>query len=89
MKINWKIRIKSPKWWLMIAAAIITPILGYAGITVEQITSWAALGDLLLGAISNPYVIVLVGVSVYNAIVDPTTKGIGDSERALNYTKLG
>ena len=89
MKINWKIRIQNPLWWVQIALAIITPILGYAGITAEQLTSWAALGDLLLGAISNPYVLVLVGVSVYNAIVDPTTKGTGDSERALEYNELG
>lgn len=89
MKINWKIRMENPMWWVQILLSIITPILTYAGITAEEITTWAALGGLLLDAISNPYVLVLVGVSVYNAIVDPTTKGIGDSERALNYTELG
>ena len=86
MKINWTVRINNPMWWVQIALAILTPIFTYAGITAEEITSWAVLGDLLLGAISNPYVLALVGVSVYNAIVDPTTKGVGDSKLALSYT---
>ena len=38
-------------------------------------------------AISNPYVVVMVLVSLFNAITDPTTKGIGDSSIALTYNK--
>ena len=45
------------------------------------------LGGLILSAIKNPYVLVLVLVSVYNAINDPTTSGLGDSKRALTYQK--
>lgn len=32
------------------------------------------------------YVVVMALVSLFNAITDPTTKGIGDSEKALTYT---
>ena len=53
MKINWTVRLKNPIWWVQIVLAMFTPILAYAGITAADITTWKALGDLLLGAISN------------------------------------
>lgn len=85
--INWKVRIKNPLWWAQIGLAIITPILAYAGLTASDLTTWAALGNLLLGAISNPYVLCMVAVSVWNAVNDPTTAGAGDSKQALTYNK--
>ena len=48
---------------------------------------WQAVGDLIVKAVSNPYVVVTMLFALYNAIVDPTTKGIGDSARALTYSK--
>lgn len=87
MKINWKIRVKNPYFWIQIGIAILMPILAYMGLSVEDLTSWAKLGEILLSAISNPYVIGLVAVSVFNAIQDPTTKGLSDSENAMTYTE--
>lgn len=87
MKINLKVRLKNPVFYAQLGLAIFTPILAYLGITLADITSWAKLFEVLLEAISNPYVLSLVAVSVYNAIVDPTTSGVGDSEQALTYTK--
>lgn len=52
----------------------------------ENLKSESQITNLLLGAISNPYVLGLVVVSVWNAINDPTTNGISDSARALSYT---
>ena len=86
-KINWKVRIRNPLWLVQIGLAVLTPILAYAGITASDVTTWATLGSLLLGAISNPYVLALVFVSVWNACNDPTTAGIGDSSQALTYDK--
>lgn len=85
MKLNWKVRINNPIWWVQMALAVLTPIMAYAGITASDITTWGALGNLLWGAVSNPYVLMLVAVSVWNALNDPTTAGIGDSKRALTY----
>lgn len=87
MKINWKVRIKNPYFWIQIGIAILMPILAYMGLSVEDLTSWGKLGEILLSAISNPYVIGLVAVSVFNAIQDPTTKGLSDSENAMTYTE--
>lgn len=85
MNINWRIRIKNPSFWVSVAIAIITPILAYMGITAQDITTWPALGNVLLQAVSNPYILVMVAVSVYNAVVDPTTTGFTDSSRVLQY----
>lgn len=85
MKINWKVRIKNPVFLVELAVAIFLPILTHMGLNWEDITSWMALGNVLLSAVQNPVIVVAVIVSVWNAIIDPTTKGMSDSERALTY----
>ena len=87
MKINWKVRLKNPVFWANIAAAIILPILTYMGLNWEDMTTWAALGGVLFDAIKNLDICVAVAVSIYNAIIDPTTAGLSDSKRALTYDK--
>lgn len=85
--INWKVRIKNPVFWVQIAVAIVLPILAYLGLGWEDMTSWAALGGIFLEAIKNPVILASVIVSVWNAINDPTTKGLADSARAMTYDK--
>lgn len=84
--INFKVRFRNPVFIAQLVLAVLTPILAYAGLTVADLTTWEALGDLLLGAVSNPYVLGLVIVSVFNAVTDPTTEGVRDSERAMTYS---
>lgn len=84
---NWKVRFKNPLFIAQMILAVLSPILAYAGLTVKDLTTWQALGDLLIGALSNPYVLGLVVVSVFNAVTDPTTSGVKDSEQALTYTQ--
>ena len=83
--INWKVRVKNPIFWVQVAVAIVLPILAYLGLSWDDMTSWAALGGIFLEAIKNPVILVSVVVSVWNAVNDPTTKGLGDSARALGY----
>ena len=86
MKINLKVRLKNPVFIVQFILAIFTPILAYAGLTAQDLTTWKALFDLIVQSISNPYVLSLVGVSVWNALNDPTTKGIlKDSDMAMTY----
>lgn len=84
-KINWKIRFKNPVFYMQLILAVLTPVLAYMGLTVKDLTTWAAVGNVLLQAVSNPYVLALVLVSVWNAVNDPTTTGISDSSNALTY----
>lgn len=87
--VNFPLRFKNPVFWAQVLLAVLVPILTYFGLTVQDMTSWAIVGETLLKAISNPYVIALVVISVFNAINDPTTPGIKDSTRARGYTMLG
>lgn len=86
-QINWKVRFNNFQFIVQLFLSIILPILTYAGLTLQDLTSWAILGNTLLDALSNPYVLGLIVLSVYNAIVDPTTRGLFDSSQALTYTK--
>lgn len=87
MKINWKVRFANPLFWKQIALSVFVPLLAYYGMNWEDMTTWAAIGELFVQAVQNPVVVLSVVVSVYNAVTDPTTKGMSDSERALTYTK--
>ena len=85
--INWKVRFRNPVFWVQIIVAIVLPILAYLGLSWEDMTSWAALGGIFLEAVKNPVILASVLVSVWNAINDPTTKGLSDSQRAMEYHK--
>lgn len=87
MKINWKVRAKNPQFWLQIALAIVAPVLAYFGLTGADMVTWGIVWQTIVDAVSNPYVVVLVLVSVWNALQDPTTKGVSDSSKALSYTE--
>ena len=85
--INWKVRANNPQFWFQIFLAIAVPIGTYFGVTGKDITSWSVSFGLIGQAVSNPYVIAMVAVSVYNAVNDPSTKGVRDGENALEYVK--
>lgn len=89
-KINWEVRFKNPVFWIGLMGAIGTPILAYLGINTSDLTSWSKIGETFVAAISNPYLLGIVFFSVMSFLgvaVDPTTKGIPDSNRALSYTE--
>lgn len=83
--INLKVRFKNPVFIAQLVLSVMTPILAYAGLTLADMTSWTALGQILVDAIMNPYVLGLVTVSVWNALNDPTTAGLSDSAQAMTY----
>ena len=77
-KINWKVRFKNKTWLGMFIALIIGFVFGmlklfdvYPPITENQILNIVNQVLTFLG---------LIGV-----LVDPTTAGIGDSDRAMSY----
>jgi len=84
--LNLKVRLKNPVFLFQVALAIVTPVLAYYGLTGADFTSWAVVGDTILKALSNPYVVFTAAVAVWNAINDPTTAGVSDSEQAMTYT---
>lgn len=87
MNINWKVRLKNPIFIAQVVLAIFTPILAFVGLSFADLTSWGTLWDLIAQAYSNPYLLGLVAISVFNTVTDPTVQGLKDSKQAMAYTK--
>lgn len=86
-KINWKVRKKNLLLWVQVIGTFLLTALAYNSMNPSDLTTWEGLGRLLLGVISNPFLLASCLWAVFNAITDPTTKGIKDSEQAQGYEK--
>jgi phi LC3 family holin len=80
--INWKVRLKNKTFWLAIIPAVLMLIQAVA----------AVFGFALdLGDIGNKLLTIVEAVFMVLGIVgivnDPTTAGLSDSARAMNYTE--
>ena len=80
-KINWKIRLRNKAFWLgAIPAALLLArsAAGVFGISLEL--DW--LGERLLELVNALFAL----LAALGVVTDPTTEGLGDSERVLAYT---
>lgn len=80
MKINWKVRVKQPAFWIATIPVMITfvySVLAFAGFT-PSITEDIA---------QNLFIAIVALLAQFGIVVDPTTKGVSDSDRAMNYEK--
>jgi phi LC3 family holin len=80
MKINWKVRLKQPAFWIATIPVMITfvySVLAFAGFT-PSITEDIA---------QNLFIAIVALLAQFGIIVDPTTKGVNDSDRAMKYDK--
>lgn len=80
-KINIPVRFKNFWFW----AGLIGVIISSTGIDVNTLTSWAAVGNLIVDVISNPVRLAAVIMAIVGVVSDPTTPGMTDSMRALSY----
>nr|WP_270576282.1 phage holin [Butyricicoccus sp. OF30-11pH9A] len=83
MKVNIPVRFRNPWFWVGVCSVAITAI----GVEPQTFTSWAAVLDGIKAVLSNPVQLVTMCLAILSVFVDPTTAGLSDSERALNYTK--
>ena len=81
MKINLKVRVKNPWFWVGLVGVILTAM----GISAETLTSWQAVYDALMALVSNPFMLGSAFVAVLGVFVDPTTDGVTDSTQAMTY----
>ncbi len=80
--INWKIRLMNKQFWLSLIPALALTAQAVAAVFGWEIDLTTAVGKLLTVVNTVFALLVVLGI-----VVDPTTEGIGDSERALRYTK--
>lgn len=76
--LDWKSRLINPIFWVNIALSVFVPIFAYFGVKAQDMTTWNTFFTILLDAIKNPYVVFTVVVSVWNTVINPTTKGVTD-----------
>lgn len=80
--INWKVRLRNKAFWLaFIPAALllvqtVAALLGFA-------LNLGDIGDKLLAVVNAVFAL----LSILGVVVDPTTQGVGDSQRALGYVE--
>lgn len=82
MKINWKVRMKNKVFWIAFIPAaliLIKSVANLFGFTIDLSNVEGNLIDVVEA--------VFVLLAVIGVVADPTTSGVGDSERALTYDK--
>lgn len=80
MKLNWKVRFKNKVWISSFIATIVTFIYTIFGM-------FDVAPEVTQNSIMNVVNAVLMVLSLTGVIVDPTTAGINDSERAMGYAE--
>lgn len=85
LKMNIPVRMQNWAFWLGLGATILAAM----NVSPEMFTSWELVGLEIAALFSNPFRLGCVVVAIIGVCTDPTTPGIGDSERALNRENLG
>lgn len=79
---NWKVRIRNKMFWASLIPAlamVVQAVVGVFGYTVDLST----LSGKLVAVVDAVFVVlVILGI-----VVDPTTAGVGDSDRAMTYVQ--
>ena len=84
-KMNIPVRMHNWAFWLGLGATILAAM----NVSPEMFTSWELVYAEAINLINNPFRLGCVLVAVIGVLTDPTTPGIGDSQRALNRVHLG
>lgn len=82
-KINWTIRKQNPMFYIQLILSIFVPVLAYLGINWSDVTTWGTFFHVIVAAISNPYCLSIVAVSLFNTVVDTSSIGVSDSKHVL------
>lgn len=78
--INWKVRIKNKTFWITAIPAAILLIEAVANLFGFNI-DLSSVNDKLIDLVKALFTV----LAVAGVTIDPTTQGIGDSDRALEY----
>lgn len=81
LRMNIPVRFQNWAFWLGLGATVLTAM----NVSPEMFTSWELLWSEIVALFSNPFRLGCVVVSIIGVFTDPTTAGIGDSQRAMSY----
>ena len=80
--INWVVRLKNKQFWISIIPALALCAQAIAAVFGFELDLSTMVGKILAVVDAVFAVLVIMGV-----VVDPTTAGVGDSNRAKGYTE--
>ena len=80
--INWTVRIKNKAFWLALIPAVLVFVQACA-VPFGYNWDFAGLQTQLVAIINAAFVL----LSILGIVNDPTTQGIGDSDRAMGYAE--
>ena len=80
MKINWKVRLKQPAFWIATIPVVITFV--YSVLALVGIAP-----SITQDTVQNLFLALVAVLAQFGIVVDPTTKGVSDSDRAMKYDK--
>ena len=80
--INWKVRLRNKAFWLAFIPAALLLVQTVAALFGFVLTL-GDIGDKLLAVVNAVFAL----LSILGVVVDPTTQGVGDSQRALGYVE--
>ena len=80
MKINWKVRLRQPAFWIATVPVVITFV--YSVLALLGVAP-----SITQDTVQNLFIALVALLAQFGIIVDPTTKGINDSDRAMTYDK--
>lgn len=78
MKINWKVRLKSKAFWVTFVPALMAFIVSVGAMFGVDLTAQTTQVTAIIMAI-------LTLLASLGVVIDPTTKGVNDSEMAMQY----
>ena len=80
--INWKVRLRNKAFWLAFIPAALLLVQTEAALFGFAL-NLGDIGDKLLAVVNAVFAL----LSILGVVVDPTTQGVGDSQRALGYVE--
>ena len=82
MKINWKVRLKNKAFWLALVPALLLVVQTVASLFGYN-WDFVVLNQQIAAIINAVFAL----LAILGVVNDPTTAGITDSNRAMNYDK--
>ena len=82
MNINWRVRLVNKQFWVSVI-----PALALVAQAVAALFGWELDLATLVGRVLTVVDAVFALLVILGIVVDPTTAGVGDSERAMRYAE--
>lgn len=82
MKVNWKVRLKNKAFWIAAIPAVLLLVQVTAAVFGLEF-DFGDLGNKLLAVVNAAFAL----LAILGIVADPTTSGLSDSSRAMNYTE--